>query len=50
MLAAAGAAGFVAAAFGAPLVWCVGGLILVALVPVLYSLVLYKRLEHRGQL
>jgi immunity protein, SdpI family len=35
---------------GVPLVWCFWGLMAVALFPVVYSLVLYKRLEKQGKL
>jgi uncharacterized membrane protein len=45
-----GLAGFVAVLLGAPPAWCFVGLIVVALVPVVYSLVLYKKLEHQGKL
>jgi uncharacterized membrane protein len=40
----------VAVLLGAPLVWCFAGLIIVLLVPAVYSLVLYKRLEKQGKL
>jgi uncharacterized membrane protein len=47
---AVGVAGFVAALAGVPPVWCFGLLIAGALWPVVYSLVLYKRLERAGRL
>jgi uncharacterized membrane protein len=46
-----GIAGFVAVVAGVPLVWCfVAFMTLAVFVPVLYSLVLYKRLERQGRL
>jgi uncharacterized membrane protein len=45
-----GLAGFVAALVGVPPVVCFALLIAGALAPVVYSLVLYKRLERAGQL
>jgi uncharacterized membrane protein len=45
-----GLLGFVAVLLGVPLVVCFVGVIVAALVPVLYSLVLYKRLERAGRL
>jgi uncharacterized membrane protein len=50
LFTAAGVAGFVAVLAGAPLALCFVGLIAAALVVVLYSLVLYKRLEKQGKL
>jgi uncharacterized membrane protein len=47
---AGGLAGFVAVLAGVPFVWCFVGLMVFALAPVPYSLVLYKRLERRGKL
>jgi uncharacterized membrane protein len=46
---AVGAAGFVAVLAGAPLLWCFAGFMVAALVPIPYSLVLYKRLEKQGR-
>jgi uncharacterized membrane protein len=45
-----GVIGFVAALADVPLVLCFGLLIVGAFVPVIYSLVLYKRLEREGKL
>jgi uncharacterized membrane protein len=46
-----GIAGFAAVIASVPLVWCfVAFMTLAVLVPVLYSLVLYKRLERQGKL
>jgi len=45
-----GIVGSVAVLLGAPLVWCFTAFILVAVIPVFYSLVLYKRLEKQGRL
>jgi uncharacterized membrane protein len=42
--------GFVAVMAGAPVWWCFVGMLALALVPVVYSLVLYKRLERQGKL
>ncbi len=47
---AVGVVGFVAALAGVPLVVCFVFLMVGALSPVLYSLVLYKRLEREGKL
>jgi uncharacterized membrane protein len=47
---AGGLAGFVAVLAGAPFLWCFVGLMVFALAPVPYSLVLYKRLERQGKL
>ena len=44
-----GLIGFAAVLLGIPPAWCFIGLILVALIPVVYSLVLYKRLERAGK-
>jgi uncharacterized membrane protein len=46
----AGVVGFVAALADVSLVLCFGLLIVASLVPVVYSLVLYKRLEREGKL
>ncbi len=46
----AGLGGFVAVLLGVPLAVCFFGLIGAALIPVGYSLVLYKRLEREGKL
>jgi uncharacterized membrane protein len=45
-----GLLGFVAVLLGAPLVACFAGICVAALVPVLHSLILYKRLEREGRL
>ena len=50
LFVAAGAIGFVAMMFGAPFVVCFVALIVAALIPVIYSLVLYKRLQKEGRL
>jgi uncharacterized membrane protein len=50
LFVALGVAGFVAVLAGVSLVWCFAALIAVAAVLVLYSLVLYKRLERQGRL
>jgi uncharacterized membrane protein len=42
--------GFVAVLAGVPFWWCFAGIMVIALTPVLYSLVLYKRLERQGRL
>src|SRR5262249_10492038 len=48
---AGGLVGFVAVVAGAPLVWCfISFLVLLVAVPVVYSFVLYKRLERQGKL
>jgi uncharacterized membrane protein len=47
---AVGLAGFVGVLLGVPPAWCFGLLIAGALAPVVYSLVLYKRLEREGKL
>lgn len=39
-----GVAGTIAIVLGAPPLWCLAGLIVVAIVPIVYSAVLYKRL------
>jgi uncharacterized membrane protein len=44
-----GLAGFVAVLAGAPPLWCFAGLIVAALTPVVYSLVLYKKLQKAGK-
>ena len=44
-----GVLGCVAILLGAPIMWVFMALIPVALVPILYSLVLYKRLEKQGR-
>jgi uncharacterized membrane protein len=49
LFVAAGIGGFAAVMCGVSPLWCFGGLIAAALVPVIYSLVLYKRLERAGQ-
>jgi uncharacterized membrane protein len=50
LFVAFGLAGFVATLLGVSLLWCLAGLAVVVLVPVAYSLVLYKRLEKQGRL
>ena len=47
---AAGVAGFVASLAGVSLLICFAGLLVAALTPVFYSLLLYKHLERAGQL
>jgi uncharacterized membrane protein len=42
--------GFVAVLVGVPMLWCFAGFMTLALTPVVYSLVLYKRLERQGKL
>jgi uncharacterized membrane protein len=49
LFVAYGVLGSVAVFLGAPLVWPFVALIAVALVPVVYSLVIYKRLEKQGR-
>jgi len=44
-----GLIGFVAVMFGIPPLWLFIGLIVAVLIPVLYSLVLYKQLERAGK-
>jgi uncharacterized membrane protein len=46
----AGLGGFVAVMLGIPFLWCFPALVLAGLVPVVYSLVIYKRLERAGKL
>jgi uncharacterized membrane protein len=48
--AAMGVVGFVCALAGVPLIMCFVGVMVAALAPVLYSLILYKRLESIGRL
>jgi uncharacterized membrane protein len=50
ILTAAGVVGFVLALAGEPLALCFALLMVAVLVPVVYSLVLYKRLEGEGKL
>lgn len=50
LFVAAGVLGFVAVLAGVPFVLCFVGLMVAALAPVIYSLVLYKRLEREGKL
>src|SRR5205085_10351874 len=45
-----GLVGFVAVLLGVPFLWCFVGLLVVALWPIVYSLLLYKRLEKQGKL
>jgi uncharacterized membrane protein len=42
--------GFVAVMAGVGLWWCFIGIMIIALTPVIYSLVLYKRLQRQGRL
>jgi uncharacterized membrane protein len=49
LFVAAGLLGFVGVLLGAPLLACFVGILIAALAPVLYSLVLYKRLEREGK-
>jgi uncharacterized membrane protein len=46
----AGVLGFIAAVADVPLIVCFGVLLVAAVTPVVYSLVLYKRLERAGRL
>ena len=50
MFTAAGLIGFVASIAGMNPMWGFGLVLIAALVPVVYSLVIYKQLERRGQL
>lgn len=50
LFVAVGILGAIAVAMGVPLWICFAGIIAAVLVPVLYSLWLYKRLEHEGKL
>jgi uncharacterized membrane protein len=50
LFVAMGVIGFIAVLAGIPIVYCFAALIAVLLIPVLYSLVLYKRLEKQGKL
>jgi uncharacterized membrane protein len=50
LFVAMGLFGFVAIAAGAPVAWCFMGVMVVALISVVYSLVLYKVLEKQGKL
>jgi uncharacterized membrane protein len=50
VLTAGSLIGFVAVMCGVPFWWCMGGLLAIALFPVFYSLILYKRLEKQGKL
>src|SRR5262249_22094976 len=45
-----GIAGCLAIILGLPLLWVLVSLIIVVLVPVLYSLVIYKQLEKQGRI
>jgi uncharacterized membrane protein len=47
---AAGVIGFIAAVADVPLIVCVGIFLVAAVTPVVYSLFLYKQLEHEGRL
>ncbi|MBX7103200.1 MAG: SdpI family protein [Gemmataceae bacterium] len=46
----AGLGGFLAVMLGVSVLWCIPALIVAGLVPVVYSLVIYKRLERAGKL
>jgi uncharacterized membrane protein len=50
LFAAAGLVGLVAVLAGVPMEVCFFGLIGAALIPAVYSLILYKRLEKQGKL
>lgn len=50
LFVAFGVVGFLAFLLGVSLVWCFAGLLVVALIPVVYSFILYKRLEREGKL
>ena len=50
LFVAGGLLGFAAVMAGVPFWWCFLVLLVVALAPVLYSLLLYKRLEREGKL
>jgi uncharacterized membrane protein len=50
LFTAFGVGGFLAMLLGAPLMWCFVGLFVSAMTLVLYSLLLYKRLEKQGRL
>jgi uncharacterized membrane protein len=50
LFVAAGVFGFAATLLGVPLAWCFAGILAAALLPAVYSLVLYKRLERQGKL
>lgn len=50
LFVACGLLGFILVSAGAPFVWCLAGILVAVLVPALYSLVLYKRLERQGRL
>jgi uncharacterized membrane protein len=44
-----GLVGLIAVALGIPLEWCFGLIMAVAFIPVIYSLILYKRLQGQGK-
>lgn len=46
---AGGLIGFAAVVAGLPFLWCFIGLMVVVLLPIPYSLILYKRLERQGK-
>ncbi len=50
MFTAAGIIGFVVSIAGLNPLWSLGLILVAALTPVIYSLVIYKQLERRGQL
>jgi uncharacterized membrane protein len=49
LFVASGLFGMLTALVGLPLYLCFAGIMVAALVPVVYSLVLYKRLERQGR-
>jgi uncharacterized membrane protein len=49
LFVAFGLGGFFATLAGVPVLWCLAGVGVIVLVPILYSLVLYKRLEREGR-
>jgi uncharacterized membrane protein len=50
LMVAAGAIGFLAVIAGVNLIVCIAGLLIAVFTPVIYSFVLYKRLEKQGKL
>ena len=49
LFVAAGVLGLLVVLMGLPVWWCFVAILAAALGPVVYSLVLYKRLQHQGQ-
>jgi uncharacterized membrane protein len=49
LFTAAGLFGLLAVLVGVPLLWCFVGVLIAAMLPVLYSLILYKKLERAGK-